>query len=289
MPGAELRRLADDCIWAEGPVWMPESKTLIWSDIPSNRMLAWSEDGGASTFREPSGYTNGNTLDRAGRLVSCQHSPGIVTRTEPDGTVITLADTYQGKKLNSPNDLVVKSDGSIWFTDPPYGILSDHEGHQRESEIGANYVYRLDPESGDLTVVADDFDRPNGIAFSPDEKTVYISDTGEPRHMRALDVNPVNPVNPVNKGGALANSREFAKPDPPASDGFRVDANGNVWTSAGDGVHVFTPDGTLLGKIHTPEKAANCEFGGPDGHTLFITATTSLYAIDVAATRAPRP
>ena len=283
MPGAELRRLADDCIWAEGPVWMPESKTLIWSDIPNNRMLAWSEDGGASTFREPSGYTNGNTLDREGRLVSCQHSPGIVTRTEPDGAVITLADTYQGKKLNSPNDLVVKSDGSIWFTDPPYGILSDHEGHQRESEIGANYVYRLDPESGDLTVVADDFDRPNGIAFSPDEKTVYISDTGEPRHMRALDVNP------VNEGGALANSREFAKPDPPASDGFRVDTNGNVWTSAGDGVHVFAPDGTLLGKIHTPEKAANCEFGGPDGHTLFITATTSLYAIDVAATRAPRP
>jgi gluconolactonase len=280
VPGAELRHLADGCIWAEGPVWMPDSSSLIWSDIPNNRMLSWSEASGASTFRQPSGYANGNTLDRAGRLVSCQHSPGIVTRTEPDGTITTLADTYQGNKLNSPNDLVVKSDGSIWFTDPPYGILSDREGHQRESEIGANYVYRLNPESGDLTVVADDFDRPNGIAFSPDEKTIYIADTGKPRHMRALD---------VNDDDTLSNSREFAKPDPPASDGFRVDAHGNVWTSAGDGVHVFAPDGTLLGKVPVPEKVANCEFGGADGRTLFITATTSLYSMDVAVTRAPRP
>jgi len=279
-PGARLRHLADGCVWAEGPVWMPDSSSLVWSDIPNNRMLTWSEDAGASTFREPSGYTNGNTLDREGRLVSCQHSPGLVTRTEPDGTVITLADNYRGNKLNSPNDLVVKSDGSIWFTDPPYGILSDHEGHQRESEIGANYVFRLDPDSGDLTVVGDDFDRPNGIAFAPDEETIYIADTGKPRNIRVLTVNDDN---------TLTNIREYAAPDPPASDGFRVDARGNVWTSAGDGVHVFAPDGTLLGKISVPEIAANCEFGGPDGRTLFITATTSLYSIDVAVTRAPRP
>ncbi len=280
IPGARLRHLADGCIWAEGPVWMPDSSSLVWSDIPNNRMQAWSEASGATTFRDPSGYTNGNTLDREGRLVSCQHSPAMVTRTEPDGAITTLADSYRGKRLNSPNDLVIKSDGSIWFTDPPYGILSDHEGHQRESEIGANYVFRLDPESGDLTVVADDFDRPNGIAFSADEKIIYISDTGEPRHMRALD---------VNDDGTLANSREFAKPDPPASDGFRVDTRGNVWTSASDGVHAFAPDGTLLGKVRVPEKVANCEFGGADGRTLFITATTSLYSIDVAVTKAPRP
>lgn len=280
VPGAELKHLADGCIWAEGPVWMPETASLIWSDIPNNRMLAWSQADGASVFREPSGYTNGNTLDREGRLVSCQHSPGIITRTEKDGTVNTLADSYQGKKLNSPNDLVVKSDGSIWFTDPPYGILSDREGNQRESEIGANYVFRLDPESGDITVVGDDFDRPNGIAFAPDEKTIYIADTGKPRNMRVLTVNDDN---------SLTNIREFAAPDPPASDGFRVDTNGNVWTSAGDGVHVFDPDGTLLGKIGVPEKVANCEFGGPDGRTLFMTATTSLYSIAVNATRTSRP
>jgi len=243
-------------------------------------MQAWSEADGATTFRAPSGYTNGNTLDREGRLVSCQHSPGMVTRTEPDGTITTLADSYQGKKLNSPNDLVVKSDGSIWFTDPPYGILSDHEGAQRESEIGANYVFRLDPESGDLSIVGDDFDMPNGIAFAPDEKTIYIADTGEPRHMRVLTVNNDN---------TLTNIREFAAPEPPASDGLRVDTDGNVWTSAGDGVHVFASDGALLGKIHVPEKAANCEFGGEEGRTLFITATTSLYSIEVNATKTLRP
>ena len=279
-PGAELKHLADGCIWAEGPVWLPESSTLVWSDIPNDRMQAWSEASGATTFRDPSGYTNGNTLDREGRLVSCQHSPSMITRTEPDGTITTLAKSYQGKKLNSPNDLVVKSDGSIWFTDPPYGILSDLEGAQRESEIGANYVFRLDPESGDLKIVGDDFDMPNGIAFAPDEKTIYIADTGKPRHMRVLTVNNDN---------TLTNIREFAAPDPPASDGFRIDASGNVWTSAGDGVHVFASDGTLLGKIHVPEKAANCEFGGEDGRTLFITATTSLYSIEVNATKASRP
>ncbi len=203
-----------------------------------------------------------------------------MSRTEREGTVVTLVDSYQGKKLNSPNDLAVASDGAVWFTDPPYGILSNREGYQRESEIGANYVYRLDPDSGDLRVVGDDFDRPNGIAFAPDEKTVYISDTGGPRHIRALD---------VNEDRTLSNSRVFAVVDPPASDGLRLDTDGNVWTSAGDGVHVYTPDGSLLGKILVPERVANLCFGGAMKQTLFITATTSLYSIEVSATGAQTP
>lgn len=278
---AELRKLASGCIWSEGPAWLPEDGGhVLWSDVRSNRMWRWSESGGQSVFREPSNHSNGNTRDREGRLVTCEHSKNRVSRTEPDGTVVTLVDRYQSKRLNSPNDVVVKSDGTIWFTDPPYGIDSNREGHQRASEIGANYVYRFDPASGDLRVVADDFDRPNGLAFSPDESAIYISDTGAPKHMRALDVGP---------DASLANSRVFAAVDPPASDGLRVDTEGNVWTSAGDGIHVFTPDGHLLGKILVPERVANCCFGGPEARTLFITASTSLYAIDVQAQGARWP
>ncbi len=279
-PYAKLHRLGDGCSWAEGPVWDPRQQALIWSDIPNDRMLQWSRDGGVQLFRKPSNFSNGNTLDREGRIVTCEHSPARVSRTETDGTVVALATRYLERRLNSPNDLVVKSDGSIWFTDPPYGILSEREGRPRESEIGANYVYRMGPDGEDLRAVAHDFDRPNGIAFSPDELTIYIADSGAPRHIRALD---------VHEDGTLTNSRVFAVLDAGVSDGFRVDTVGNVWTSAADGVHVLTPAGKLVGKIRIPEKVANCEFGGSNGSTLFITASTSLYAIEVKARKAGRP
>jgi gluconolactonase len=281
-PDAELRRLYDQCEWAEGPVWIPDEAALVWSDIPNDRMLRWSERDGVTLFRQPSNYANGNTLDREGRIVTCEHLSNRVSRTERGGTVVGLVDRYEGKRLNSPNDLVVKTDGTIWFTDPPYGILTEREGRVRESEIGANHVYRFDPESGDLTVVGDDFDRPNGIAFSPDERVLYVADSSRERmHIRAFD---------VSEDGMLSGSRVFVTMEPGTgvSDGFRLDTSGNVWTSAADGIHVLTPEGVLLGKIFVPEKVANCEFGGADRSTLFVTASTSLYAIEVAARGAVR-
>jgi len=268
---AELVKLADGCLWAEGPVWIPAESALVWSDTRNNREWRWTEADGASVFREPSNHANGHTLDRDGNIISCEHSSNSVTRRTPDGTYTTLVDSVAGGRLNSPNDVVVKSDGSIYFTDPPYGILSNAEGFQRESEIGANYVYRFDPDTEMTMVVADQFDRPNGLTFSPDESILYIADTGEPRNIRTMDVGP---------DGTLSNLQFFAAPDPPASDGLRVDLHGNVWTSAGDGVHVFSPDGNLIGRVKVPDKTANCEFGGPDGSTLFITASTSLYSIE---------
>lgn len=274
-PEASLQKLVGDCEWAEGPVWLPDEEALVWSDIPNDRMLRWSPSDGVSVFRKPSHYANGNTLDPEGRIVTCEHTSNRVSRTERDGTVVPLVDRYQGKRLNSPNDVVVKSDGTIWFTDPPYGILSEREGRVRESEIGANYVYRFDPSTGDLTVVADDFDRPNGIAFSPDEELLYVSDSSrEYCHIRRFRVDPA---------GSLRDDTVFAVIDAGVSDGFRLDTEGCLWTSAEDGIHVFDPDGRLLGKIFVPEKVANCEFGGADRQTLFVTASTSLYSIGVAA------
>jgi len=280
-PDADLKKLATGFVWAEGPCWFAEGRYVVWSDIPNDRMMKWSAREGATVFRQPCGYTNGHTRDRQGRLVSCEHGNRRVSRTEPDGKVVTVVDNYKGKKLNSPNDVVVKSDGTIWFTDPPYGILSDHEGHKAESELGKNYVFRFDPASSSLSIVGDDFDRPNGIAFSPDEKVLYVADTGEPRHVRAFD---------VAGGSKLTKSRVFAVVRPGAADGFRLDTAGNLWTSAGDGIHVYGPAGSLLGKILVPERAvANCAFGGADKKTLFITATTSLYSVDVAAAGALTP
>ncbi len=272
---APLRRLADGCAWAEGPVWLPRDEALVWSDIPNDRMLRWSESQGVSLFRHPSNYANGNTLDREGRIVTCEHVTNRVSRTEHDGTVTTLVERFDGKRLDSPNDLVVKSDGTIWFTDPPYGILSEREGKVRDSEIGANHVYRLDPDSGALSVVADDFDRPNGIAFSPDERHLYVSDSSRKHcHIRRFE---------VRDDGTLGDGGVFAVIDAGVSDGFRLDTDGNVWTSAEDGIHVLDPSGVLMGKILVPEKVANCEFGGAERSTLFITASTSLYAVDVRA------
>ena len=278
---AKLVRHHTGMDWAEGPVYFAEGDYVLWSDIPNDVILKYSDADGVSVFRSPCGYTNGHYRDLDGRLLSCEHGGRRVSRTEADGTVVTLADNYEGKKLNSPNDLAVKSDGSIWFTDPPYGILSDRQGHKAESELGACYVFRLEPDSGALEIVADDFDRPNGICFSPDESVLYVSDTGEPGHIRAFD---------LVDGSSLANSRVFAKVSPGMSDGFRSDTDGNIFTSARDGVHVYSPQGELLGKILTPENAvANCCFGGPERNRLYIAADKSLYSVVLNAKGAQRP
>jgi gluconolactonase len=283
---AWLEKLHGGMLWAEGPVYFADSDTLLWSDIPNNRIMQFVRGAGVRVFRQPSNNSNGNTRDRQGRLVTCEHGTRRVTRTEPDGSITVLADNYRDKRLNSPNDVVVKSDGSIWFTDPPYGILSAYEGGKSESELGACYVFRLDPADGSFGIVADDFVKPNGIAFSPDEKTLYVADTGAshdpggPHHIRAFAV----------EGGArLGKSRVFAEINPGLADGFRLDTDGNLWTSAGDGVHCFSPAGELLGKIRVPEVVSNVTFGGPKRNRLFITATTSLYAIYVAQEGAQLP
>ena len=279
--GVELERHFTGTAWAEGPVYFSDGDYVVWSDIPNDRMMRWSISEGASVFREPAGYTNGNYLDRQGRLVSCEHGNRRISRTEPDGSVVTLVDRYDGNRLNSPNDLVVKSDGTIWFTDPPYGILSDHEGHKAESELGANYVFRFDPETGELRIVGDDFDRPNGLCFSPDESILYVADSGEPRHIRAFD---------VVDGEHISNGRIFAVVRPGIPDGFRVDTKGNLFTSAWDGIQVYSPEGELLGKVLVPEeRTANCSFGGPDKSRLFITADRSLYSIKLNVIGAQTP
>ncbi|MFZ2101256.1 MAG: SMP-30/gluconolactonase/LRE family protein [Oricola sp.] len=286
VPIAEVEELFDGCRWAEGPVWFNEHSTLVWSDIPNRRLLRWIEGQGVSVFRHDSNYANGNTRDRQGRLVSCEHGGRRVTRTEPDGTITVIADTYRGKRLNSPNDVVVKSDGSVWFSDPSYGILSDYEGYKADMEQAGCFVFRADPATGELAVVADDFVKPNGLAFSPDETILYIADSGRshdpdgPHHIRAFD---------VAAGGTLSNGRVFCEVDPGVPDGFRVDIHGNVWTSCGNGVICFAPDGTPLGKVKVPQMVSNVTFGGPKRNRLFITATKSLYAVYLATTGAQVP
>jgi gluconolactonase len=276
---AALEELYSDCRWAEGPVWFADLNCLIWSDIPNQRMMRWAPEGGVSVFRSPSNFVNGNTRDRQGRLVSCEHGGRRVTRTEIDGSITILADRYQGKRLNSPNDVMVRSDGSVWFTDPTYGIKSDYEGYRAEPEQDTRNVYRLDPVSGDLEAAVTDFGQPNGLAFSPDETKLYVADSASshdikaPRHIRVFD---------VVDGRRLSNDRIFCSLDNGLPDGFRVDVKGNVWTSAGDGVHCFSPDGVLLGKILVPQTVANLTFGGPRRNRLFITATKSLYSVFVA-------
>lgn len=270
---ARVERLATGCRWAEGPAWFAAGRYVVWSDIPNDRIMKWDETTGeTSVFRHPAGYTNGNTVDRHGRLVSAQHGWRSVTRTEHDGTITTLADRYDGKRLNSPNDVVVSSDGAVWFTDPPYGIESDYEGHKSDPEIGSNNVYRIDPDTGAVTVVADDFDRPNGLAFGPDESKLYVTDTGHPdRHCRVFDVD-------LDKG-TLSNSKVWAAATNGGFDGFRFDTEGRCWMSAADGVHCLDLDGTLIGKVFIPEPVANLVFGGPKRNRLFICGTSSLYSI----------
>lgn len=274
---ARLERLWTGGRWTEGPVFLPATRMLLWSDIPNDRMLRWVEGGDVTIYRQPSNNSNGNTLDREGRLITCEHGARRVTRTEIDGSITVLVDNYQGKKLNSPNDVVVKSDGSVWFTDPDYGITSDYEGGRDTSEIGKCLVFRLNPETKELTMVADDFEKPNGLAFSLDESVLYISDTGHreggPPHIRAFSVASDNTLS----GGDV-----FAVVNPGASDGFRIDERGNMWTSAGDGVHCYSPNGELIGKILVPETVSNVCFGGAKNNRLFITATTSLYSVYLA-------
>ena len=276
--GAHVRveRLWTGGRWLEGPVWFGDAGHLLFSDIPEDRMMRWMPDG-VTTYRSPSRFANGNARDREGRLVTCEHGARAVTRTELDGSVTVLADRHEGRRLNSPNDVVVRSDGSVWFTDPDYGILTDYEGHRAEREQAGCFVYRLDPP-GALAVAADDFAKPNGLAFSPDEAVLYVAGTGRshdlegPAHIRRFRV----------EGNRLAGGEVFAEPDTGLADGFRVDEHGHLWTSAGDGVHCFAPGGALLGRVLIPETVSNLAFGGPTRNRLFVTATTSLYAVYVA-------
>lgn len=285
-PNVHVEELWTGCRWAEGPAWLAAGRYLVWSDIPNDRMLRWDEtDGSVSVFRQPAMNTNGHTVDLQGRLVSCEHRGRCVSRTEHDGSRTVLVSQVDGQRLNSPNDVVVKSDGSLWFTDPSYGIDSDYEGDAASSEIGARRVYRFDEASGKTTVVAGDFVQPNGLAFSPDESLLYIVDTGAthqadgPHHVRRFK---------VAANGTLTGGEVFATCPVGLYDGLRVDVHGNLWLSAGDGVHCHAPDGTLLGKILIPETVANVCFGGAKLNRLFICGTTSLYAVYLN-TRGARP
>lgn len=273
-PGhARIERLWTGARWSEGPAWFAAGRYLVWSDIPNNRMLRWDETNGqVSTFRAPSNNSNGNTVDATGRLVSCEHLSRRVTRTNYDGSISILADRYDGKRFNSPNDLVVKRDGSIWFTDPSYGIKSDYEGDRADPELPCQ-VYRIDP-TGRITMVANDFVMPNGLAFSPDEKTLYIADSGivdKPTHIRQFTVS--------DDGDSLAGGEIFAECTAGVFDGFRCDTEGRVWTSAADGVHCYNQAGELIGKLRIPELVANVTFGGAKRNRLFICGTTSIYAV----------
>ena len=275
---AQFLTLHSGSQWSEGPVFLHHRDMVIWSDIPNDRMLSWTPTSGSDIFRYPSGYSNGNFLDLQARLLTCEHGNRRISRTEKNGEIITIVDNFNGNRLNSPNDLVVKSDGAIWFTDPPYGILSDKEGYKSESELEGNFVFRYDPLEDQLSLISDDFDKPNGIAFSPDEKLLYIADSGDPKNIRVFNVS--------DDGKSINNGRVFTEISPGVPDGFRVDSEGNIFTSASDGIQVFTPSGVLLGKILVPERTANCAFGGSFKDTLFITASTSLYSIKMNVTGA---
>ena len=273
---AELELLATGFRWLEGPVWFGDQRCLLFNDIPNNRTLRWSEQHGISTFLEPSAYANGQARDRQGRLIQCHHSSRCLTRLNHDGSVTTLVDQAEGKRLNAPNDVVVKRDGSIWFSDPLYGLLSDYEGGRQVSEQSPA-VYRLDPDTAAITAVVRDFDGPNGLAFSPDEQLLYVSETGsassgEPRqYIRRFSVSA--------DGTALSGGEIFHKISAGWADGFRVDEQGNLWCSADDGVHVIAADGTLLGKVRTPQRVSNLCFGDRFNSRLFICASTSLYSL----------
>ena len=292
IPNAVVERLWTGARWAEGPVWFGDSRHLLWSDIPNNRIMRWTEETGEVTvFRHPSNNSNGNTRDKQGRLITCEHGTRRVTRTEYDGSITVLMDRFDGKRLNAPNDVVVHPDGHIWFTDPGYGILLNYEGGLAEFELPTN-VYRLNPDTGEATVATDALEKPNGLCFSPDCSQLYVVDTGashkpnHPRHILVYDV-----VNNVR----LTNGGLFCDMAPGTSDGIRCDIDGNLWASAGwagdgyDGVHIFAPDGDLIGKIHLPEVCSNLCFGGLKRNRLFMTGSQSIYAVYVEAQGAKIP
>ena len=275
-----LECLTSLAVWAEGPVWLPREDAVVFSDVKANRMYRWERSGKVAVFREQSNYANGNTLDRQGRLISCEHGRRGISRTDADGVARILVDRFDGKRFNSPNDVVVKSDGSIWFSDPPYGILGDVEGYKSESQIVGCYVYRFDPSSDEISAVATDVQRPNGLAFSPDESRLYVADmsivdfpTQGRRHLAVYE---------VVDGQRLVNPRVLASITPGIPDGFRVDRAGHLFCSCEDGILVLDSDGKRLGKIIVPERVSNCTFGGPNQDELFITATTSLYRVCLA-------
>jgi gluconolactonase len=287
---AAVERLWTGARWAEGPVWFGDGRYLLFSDIPNNRILRYDEESNNVTvYRYPSNNSNGNTRDHQGRLVTCEHDTQRITRTEYDGSITVLMNRYNGKRLNAPNDVVVHSNGTIWFTDPGYGILSDYEGHLDDFELPAN-VYCLDPSTGEASVVTGDFARPNGLCFSPDEKLLYIIDSGQP----AGKPQPIR-VYDVIDGRDLANGRIFCTTGEKASDGIRCDTDGNLWASASglgegeDGVHIYAPDGDMIGKIRLPEGCANLCFGGAKRNRLFMTASQSLYAVYLNARGALKP
>lgn len=273
MFNAPVKQIATGFDWVEGPVWFGDLNCLLFSDIPNHRIMRWIPGVGTSIFREQSNYSNGHTRDRQGRLVSCEHGGRRVTRTELDGSITVIADTFEGKPLNSPNDVVVKSDGSIWFSDPHYGIKTNYEGYKSDQELPC-VVYRVDPDSGDMAVMVDDIGCPNGLAFSKDETILYVADTGPifeeaTQAIYAYDV----------KDDGLSNGRHFHTIDNGAADGIRIDEDGNIWSSAADGVHCISPEGDVMGKIFVPEIVSNLCFGGRAKHELFMTGTTSVYRV----------
>lgn len=280
---APVKQLATGFDWVEGPVWFGDAGCLLFSDIPNNRILRWTPGSGVTTYRQPSNYANGHTRDREGRLISCEHGTRRVTRTEHDGAITVIADGYRGKRLNSPNDVVVASDGAIWFSDPHYGIMTDYEGFRGEQELPCT-VYRVGPD-GSIAAMITEMACPNGLAFSPDETRLYVADTGrmfsrDPQHIRAFE---------VGTDWALSGGDIFHKIAAGCADGFRMDSEGNLWSSAADGVHCIAPDGHLMGKVLVPELVSNLCFGGRAKQQLFITATTSIYSVVLNRTGVQRP
>ena len=281
LPLASIERLATGCRWSEGPIWFGDGRYLLWSDIPNNRIMRWDEvTGQVSAYREPSNFANGQTRDRVGRLITCEHGGRRVTRTEYNGSISTLVDNYKGKRLSSPNDVIVKSDGSIWFTDPPFGILGNYEGHKAEPELGEN-IYRLNPETGSVTVVADNVLGPNGLAFSPNEDRLYVVES------RGSPARKILEYGVASDGMKILNKRVLIDAGSGTPDGLRVDVDGNLWCGWGmgsddlDGVMIFAPDGSPIGRIALPERCANLCFGGRANSRLFMAASTSIYALYV--------
>jgi gluconolactonase len=281
LPDEGLEKLATGATWSEGPVYLPKEDAVIWSDIPGNRLLRWSAREGLSEFLKPAGFQNGHTLDLEGRILACSHGERAVLRLEADGNWMTLVSHYQGKRLNSPNDIVVKSDGTIWFTDPDYGLIQPHEGYGGEHQQEGCFVYRFDPKTNEITAVVTDMQKPNGLAFSPDETLLYITDTSASHdadgfhHLRVYNI--------VN-GSNAKNGRLFTEISPGLPDGFRLDVHGNLFISSEDSVQIYSPEAKCLGKIKVPEKVGNLTFGGPQRNRLFIAASSSLYAITLNTT-----